>query len=73
MKASGQLPAPLANLDKLQFLRLNGNWFNGTLPPQYAFGFPSLVEIRLDYNSLTVCVGTVKYFLLLNIFAKAIE
>ncbi len=57
VKASGPLPSSLANLDQLQVLRLNGNWFNGTLPPEYAYGFPDLVEMRLDYNSLTVRGG----------------
>jgi hypothetical protein len=54
VKASGQLPPSLANLDQLQVLRLNGNWINGTLPPEYAYGFPNLMELRLDYNSLSV-------------------
>ncbi len=54
MKASGNLLPSLALLDQLQELHLDRNWFNGTLPPAYAYGFPSLVRMRLDFNSLTV-------------------
>lgn len=54
IKASGALPASLASLDALQVLRMDRNWINGTLPPEWAYGFPNLIELRLDYNSLTV-------------------
>ena len=56
VKASGTLLPSLALLDQLQELHLDRNWFNGTLPPAFAFGFPALVKLRLDYNSLTVSV-----------------
>ena len=54
MKASGNLLPSLALLDQLQELHLDRNWFNGTLPPAFAYGFPALISLRLDFNSLTV-------------------
>ncbi len=57
VKASGTLLPSLALLDQLQELHLDRNWFNGTLPPAFAFGFPALVKLCLDYNSLTVSVS----------------
>ena len=54
VKASGNLLPSLALLDQLQELHLDRNWFNGTLPPAFAYGFPALTSLRLDFNSLTV-------------------
>ena len=54
VRAAGALPASLAGLDQLQVLHLDSNWLNGTLPREYAFGFPALEELRLDYNALSV-------------------
>jgi len=54
VKASGNLLPALALMDQLQDLHLDRNWFNGTLPPAYAHGFPALQRLRLDFNSLTV-------------------
>ena len=54
IKASGNLLPALALLDQLQELHLDRNWINGTLPPTFAYGFPALVKMRLDFNSLTV-------------------
>ena len=54
MKASGNLLPSLALLDQLQELHLDRNWFNGTLPPAFAYGFPALTSLRLDFNSFTV-------------------
>ena len=53
----GNIHPSLANLDQLQVLRLDRNWFNGSLPKEFAYGFPNLVEMRLDFNSLTVSSG----------------
>ncbi len=53
----GNIHPSLANLDQLQVLRLDRNWFNGSLPKEFAYGFPNLVELRLDFNSLTVSLG----------------
>lgn len=53
----GNIHPSLANLDQLQVLRLDRNWFNGSLPKEFAYGFPNLVELRLDFNSLTVSPG----------------
>ena len=58
VKASGNLLPSLALLDQLQELHLDRNWFNGTLPPAFAYGFPALTSLRLDFNSLTVWRGT---------------
>lgn len=57
IKAMGNIHPSLANLDQLQVLRLDRNWFNGSLPKEFAYGFPNLVELRLDFNSLTVSLG----------------
>ena len=43
-----------ATMPPAQVLHLDNNWFNGTLPPEFAYGFPALQEMRLDYNALTV-------------------
>ena len=60
MKASGNLLPSLALLDQLQELHLDRNWFNGTLPPAFAYGFPALTSLRLDFNSLTVRMGAIQ-------------
>ena len=63
MKASGNLLPSLALLDQLQELHLDKNWFNGTLPPAFAYGFPALTSLRLDFNSLTVGSAAIQSWL----------